>query len=227
MRQLDANLWVDEQPLRFFGLEIGTRMTVVRLPGGGLWIHSPIEPTPGRVDALRRLGEPAALVAPNRFHHLYAGDWRDAFPGASLHLAPGLEEKRPELLPAEVLGDEAPEAWAGCLAQVALRGFPLGNEVVFFHAESATLVATDLALNLSPRFSGWARLSLRLAGVKGVLSPTLLERLSIRDRDAFRGSLERIFAWPFERVIVAHGDVVEEGARAALAEGYAFLGSLG
>lgn len=40
---------------------------------------------------------------------------------------------------------------------------------------------------------------------------------------AFRSSLDRILAWPFERVIVAHGDVVEAGGKEALAEGYAFL----
>ena len=38
------SLWVAQIPLRTYGLEIGTRMTVCRLSGGDLWIHSPINP---------------------------------------------------------------------------------------------------------------------------------------------------------------------------------------
>ncbi|MCP5058134.1 MAG: DUF4336 domain-containing protein [bacterium] len=223
MQSLATDLWVDQQPLRFVGVEIGTRMTVIRLPTGRLWIHSPIEATPERLEAVRALGEPAALIAPTRFHHLFIGDWRDAFPAASLHLAPGLESKRPDLMPAEVLGDDSPKAWAGNVEQVAVKGFPLANEVVFYHPATATLVATDLAFNLSQSFSAPTRFAMRLAGVKSRLSPTLLERFGIRDRTAFRSSLDRILEWPFERVIVAHGDVVEAGGKEALAEGYAFL----
>lgn len=224
VRALAADLWVEEQPLRFVGLEVGTRMTVVRLPGGGLWIHSPIEATEQRLEAVRALGKPIALVAPTRFHHLFIGAWRDAFPEASVYLAPGLAAKRPDLVPAEVLGDVAPSAWAGQLEQVAFQGFPLANEVVFLHVPTATLIATDLAFNISSRFPGTTRFMLRLMGVKGVLSPTLMERFGIRDRGAFHASFERMMAWPFERVIVAHGDIVETGGRAALAAGYSFLG---
>jgi len=223
MQTLATDLWADQQPLRFVGMEIGTRMTVIRLPTGGLWIHSPIEATDERLEAVRALGEPAVLIAPTRFHHMFVGSWRDAFPDASLHLAPGLASKRPDLMPAEVLGDEAPAAWAGHIEQVVVKGFPLANEVVFYHPPTATLVATDLAFNPSPSFSVGTRFALRLAGVKGLLSPTLLERFGIRDRTAFRSSFDRILEWPFERVIVAHGDIVEVGGREALLEGYAFL----
>ena len=56
LRQLDRDLWVAEQPLRFVGLEIGARMTVVRLPDGRLVVHSPIGYTDelGREVVLRR-----------------------------------------------------------------------------------------------------------------------------------------------------------------------------
>jgi len=39
LRRLDENLWVLERPLRIFGLEIGARMTVIRLANGGLFLH--------------------------------------------------------------------------------------------------------------------------------------------------------------------------------------------
>ena len=43
------------------------------------------------------------------------------------------------------------------------------------------------------------------------------------DRAAFRRSLDRVLAWPFERVVVAHGSVKERGGRAELEEGYSWL----
>ncbi|MAF29516.1 MAG: hypothetical protein CL819_09870 [Croceicoccus sp.] len=222
MRSLAPDLWVTEQPLRFAGLDIGSRMSVVRLGDGGLFVHSPIEAAPERVAEVRALGAVRAVVAPNRFHHLFAGAWKQAFPEAGLYGAPGLDAKRDDLAFDAVLSDRPEPAWSDDLDQLAVQGFPLSNEVVFFHRGSGTLITTDLAFNTGSHFSGWTRFSLRLAGVSG-FGPTLLERLAIRDRAAFRRSLEQILAWPFDRVIVGHGDVLEKGGRDALARGYAFL----
>ena len=47
---------------------------------------------------------------------------------------------------------------------------------------------------------------------------------AIRDQiDAASASLERILAWDFDRVIVAHGDVQESGGYALMRDGYAWL----
>ena len=75
LRQLAPDLWIAEQPLRFLGLELGARMTVVRLPGSRLLLHSPIARSRELAAEVERLGSPTYLVAPNRFHHLYARDW--------------------------------------------------------------------------------------------------------------------------------------------------------
>jgi hypothetical protein len=223
MRELATDLWVAEAPLRFFGLEIGARMTVVRLPGRGLLLHSPIARSRELAQAVERLGRPAVLVAPNRFHHLFAGEWRAACPDARLFVAPGVEAKRPELAVAGVLGDEPDPEWAEVLDQAVLRGFPLSNEVVFFHRPSATLIASDLAFHVGPEAAPLTRLAFRLAGAYGRLAVTALERLAIRDRAAYRASLEKVLRWPISRVIVAHGSVVETDGRAALAAAYGWL----
>jgi len=223
MQQLHADLWVADSPLRFLGLEVGTRMTVVRLPGPKLLLHSPIAASAELVREVTALGPVAYLVAPNRFHHLFVGEWQRACPEASVFVAPGLDAKRPDLRIAGVLGDAPEPGWAGTLDQVAVRGLPLANEVVFFHRPSATLISSDLAFNLGPSSPPLTRLVIRLGGAYGRLSPTLLERLLVRDRAAFRGSLARILEWPFERVVVAHGEVSEAGGREELARGYAWV----
>jgi glyoxylase-like metal-dependent hydrolase (beta-lactamase superfamily II) len=53
--------------------------------------------------------------------------------------------------------------------------------------------------------------------------PSRLDPLLIRDRRQARESLERILAWDFDRIVVAHGDVLERGGRQALRDGYAWL----
>jgi hypothetical protein len=223
LRELAPDLWVAEQPLRFFGVEIGARMTVVRLPGSRLFLHSPIARSTELARRVEELGSPALLVAPNRFHHLYVRDWQAAYPGARLHVAPGLETKRPDLRIDGVLGERPPPDGSDTLERILVEGLPLANEVVFFHAPSGTLIASDLVFNVGPESPFLTRLAFRLAGGYGRPSSTLIERILIRDRAAFRRSLRRILAWPFSRMIVAHGAVVEENARAALAEAYAWV----
>ena len=43
MREIDQDIWVAEQPLQYFGLSVGTRMTVIRLKNRELVVISPIK----------------------------------------------------------------------------------------------------------------------------------------------------------------------------------------
>ena len=223
MQQIGQDVWVVESPLRFIGLEVGARMTIVRLESGRLFVHSPIAATPDLLQAARSLGEIAFLVAPSCFHHLFVGDWKKAFPDSALFVAPGLERKRSDLDIAGILSDTPESGWAGSIDQVVLRGIPATNEVVFFHRPSRTLIASDLAFNLGQESPGLTRLVFRMLGAHGRLAPTVFERLLVRDRAAFRRSLQQVLAWPFERVVIAHGGISEEGGRESLIRGYAWI----
>lgn len=223
LRELDDGLFVAERPLRFLGLEIGTRMTVVRLDGGSLFVHSPVEPDPGLREALDAKGDVRFIVAPNRFHHLYAAAFRRTWPRSELHAAPGLRERFPKLPVDAVLSDTAPAGWAGQIDQHVVKGAPLTNEVVFLHRASRTLLLTDLAFNIGPEAPPWTRFSMRIAGAYGRFGPSLLERIVLRDRAAARASFQHFLAWDFDRVIVTHGKVLESGGRDALREGYRWL----
>src|SRR5215470_1175311 len=112
MFQLDDNLWTVSRPLRFLGAEIGTRMTVIRLKNGTLFLHSPVtldEPTRTEIDALGPVG---FVIAPNRFHHLFVADYIRAYPTAKFFCAPGLDSKRKDLKFDAVLDDAPPAEWA-------------------------------------------------------------------------------------------------------------------
>jgi len=223
LRELAPELWVAERPQRFYGLEVGTRMTVVRLADGSLLLHSPVSLDAALREELDALGPVRFAVAPNRVHHLHAGEVAKVYPEARLWVAPGLERKRPDLVFEGVLGDEAPAAWRGEVDQAFFRGRPYENEVVFHHRASRTLVLCDLAFHFRAGTHPVTRLLMRLIRSYDRFGPSRLDPLLIRDRKQARESLERILAWNFDRVVVAHGDVLERGGRQALREGYAWL----
>jgi hypothetical protein len=223
LRALGPELWVAERPQRFYGLEVGTRMSVMRLADRSLLLHSAVPLDPQLRRELDALGPVRYAVAPNRVHHLYAGDVAKAYPGTRLWIAPGLERKRPDLVYEGILGDEAPEPWRGQVEQVFHAGRPFENEVVFFHRASRTLILCDLAFNFRESAHWLTRLLMRAVRSYGYFGPSKLDPLLIRDRTAARESMRRILAWDFEQVVVAHGDVVLRGGREQLRQGYAWL----
>ncbi|GAB4379557.1 MAG: hypothetical protein Kow00121_33940 [Elainellaceae cyanobacterium] len=55
------------------------------------------------------------------------------------------------------------------------------------------------------------------------LRPSLLEKIATRDRGQVRQSLQPIFAWDFERVVMAYGSIVEQDGKQQLQPGYEWL----
>jgi uncharacterized protein DUF4336 len=100
------------------GMRVSSRMTVVRLRDGKLWLHSPVPVSPQLRAQLGELGEVAFIVAPDRYHHLFVDACVQAFPHAAVFGAPGLAAKRPDLRGMRELRDHAEPEWAGELEQV-------------------------------------------------------------------------------------------------------------
>ena len=69
-------------------LPFTTRMTVVRLGNGDLFIHSPIAFERTLADRLQAMGTVRHLVSPNQFHYAHIGEWSRAFPGAIAWASP-------------------------------------------------------------------------------------------------------------------------------------------
>lgn len=214
MRRLAPDLHVLEAPQRFLGLEVGARMTILRLEGGVL-VHSPVAVDP------RSVGEPARwILAPNLLHHLHAGPWIAA--GAEGWAAPGLPEKRTDLAFTGVIDSDA-HPFGDEIAVLPTRSFPFANEVAVLHRPSRTLILTDLAFNFPATAPFATRAAMAcLCGYPGCRS-TLLERFGMK-RALARDELRTLLSWDFDRLILAHGDVVEQGGREALAGAYRWLG---
>ncbi len=221
LEPLTDGVWVATRRARFFGVECGTRMTVVKLSDGGLFVHSPVPLDGDTRRAVDELGEVRAVVAPSVFHHLSVGAWMEAYPGAYHAACPGLEWKRPDLAFAGVLGDQEHPIWARDLAQVYFSA-RRENEVVFFHATTRTLICADALLNLAEHEARSTRVVARLMGNT---APGIghLERFMIRDRRLARRQVDRILEWDPDRVVLAHGALLSGGGRGAVARAYAWL----
>lgn len=78
-------------PLRLFGIELGTRMSVVRLSGegGGLWLHAPVALDRPLRETLDGLGRVRFVVCPNLGHHMFAAGYFAAYPDATVYAALG------------------------------------------------------------------------------------------------------------------------------------------
>jgi hypothetical protein len=223
LRQLAPELWVADRPLKLAAGDIGTRMTVIRLNDGGLFLHSPVRLDAATRSALDALGPVRWVIAPSKVHHLFVSDYPLVYPEARFYAAPGLPEKRPAIRCDAVLSDEAPEAWRGQIEQHVFRGAAVINEVVFFHPPTRTLILTDLAFNVPANKTSGARLFYWLVGAAGRFGPHRVVRLLIRDRHAARASVEKILQWDFDRITVTHGEVLGGGGRERFAAAFAFL----
>ncbi len=229
LQQLDAGLWVgvgqaDVGVPKFLRKhDFSTRMTVIRLHDGGLFLHSPIRLTSDLQSELESLGPIQIVVAPSKSHHLFVADYTKAYPSARLYGAPGLPDKRRDVVFLGMLGDEPRPEWRGEIEQRLVRGVPWLNEVAFFHPATRSLILTDLAFNV-PRGGTWGvPIVCKLMGAEGRFGPHRIVRWAVKDRDAVRASLDVIMRWDFDRVIVGHGDVLETGGKKALREGFSFL----
>jgi hypothetical protein len=203
-------------------LPFTTRMTVVRLSNGDLFLHSPVRFDETLAEALRRLGPIRHLVSPNQFHYAHIGEWAAAFPDAVTWASPWVR-RRARARRASVdfmrdLGNAPPEEWAPDIDQTL---FPGGyfKELIFFHRASRTLILTDAIINIEPsKMSEPWRTATRVSRMHapcgglffGMRLPFFLQR---RKAAAVRATLRK---WNPQRILLSHGKCFETGTGEAI-----------
>jgi hypothetical protein len=222
---LGPDIWLVEGPVvSFYGFAYPTRMVLVRLSGGGLFVWSPIALTAELKAAVEALGPVEHLVAPNALHHLFLGAWKAAYPAARLYASPGLARKRRDLNFDATLGDVPPASWAADIDQVEMAGSFALTEIVFFHRQSRTALFADLIENFRPGwFKGWRGWLARLDGIVMPHGGAPREwRLTFRKAPA-RAALARILSWQPQQVVMAHGEIARTGGTAFIQRSFRWL----
>lgn len=192
------------------------RMTVVRLRNRRLIIYSAMALGENDMTKLERFGTPSFLVVPGAHHRLDAKIWKDRYPALQVIAPPGARAAAEKVAPVDatdiVTGDPEVEfltvpGTAGQEAALIVR-----------RAGGTTVILNDLIGNMrvAPGFSGWVQ---RLIGVTGdapVFLPYAKFKI-IQNKPALRSQLE---SWAedtsLKRVLVSHGDPIEDRPREAL-----------
>jgi hypothetical protein len=220
LHEIAPGLWHAQHHFKIAGTPVSSRMTVVRLADGKLWIHSPVPLTAQLREQIDALGEVAYIVAPSKLHHLFLSGCAAAYPQAQLFGAPGLAKKRPDVAGLRSLGGVNETGWPDDFDQTIMRGIPFGNECIWFHRASRTLIMTDLCQWWEGELPFAARLYGKLTGVREQLAVPRTVRMMVKDKAAVAESARQILAWPFDRVIVAHNAIIERDGHAAVTRAF-------
>ena len=220
-------LLVDGPIVRDFGFPFPTRMAVIRLRNGSLWIDSPVPVSTEILTRIQALGPVLYLVAPTPRHVWRLREAQLRFPKAELWACRQIPAKLRHLPVTGILGSTVPEAWAADLDQLVFRGNPLLEEVCFFHARSRTLIMDDLIQHhLKEAGKPLRNALLTLVGSSGSQGEVPLDiRWSFWDRTQARHSLEQLLAWDFDRLVIAHGPCIECDAKAVIEHAFHWLQS--
>ena|GEM_PF-2590631 len=76
--------WRRSRP-RSFGFSYPTRMVLIKLSDGRLFVWSPVALSATLKRNIDTLGPMHFLISPNRLHHLFLVDWKSAFPQARVY----------------------------------------------------------------------------------------------------------------------------------------------
>ncbi|EMS57316.1 hypothetical protein TRIUR3_05938 [Triticum urartu] len=163
MQAVKGSVWLfeQEQALGFSSVSTNTRMTVVKLRSGGLWVHAPIAPTKECIQLIKELGAPVEHIVLPTFayeHKVFLGPFSRKFPRAQVWVAPR-QWSWPVNLPLEFFGvfrskpledEDDATPWAAEIEQKVLSSPEVGIgpyvEVAFYHKPSRTLLVTDAVI---------------------------------------------------------------------------------
>ena len=228
MQAFAHNVWIVDGPnVRDFGVMFTTRMIVVKLTNGSVWVDSPVSVPFETLKRLTELGPVRYLVAATPRHVWRLEAWHTLFPEAQLW-APRptpFTLKKGHLPFTGMLGDTPNPNWADDLDQLAFQGNPLIEEVLFFHRASRTVILDDL-IQIHPIVKG-KPLRNALFKLEGVASPYggvgLDIRLSFTHRNLARRSLEKLLSWDFDKLIIGHGVCIEKDAKPFVEQAFHWL----
>lgn len=220
------NVWIVNGPtVRAVGIPFPTRMIVVELNNRACWVNSPVS-LPHEVIGRMMAKKPVRyLVAPTKLHVWRLKSWHKLFPDAELWAPPQIPREFNRLPFAGVLGDSPPATWADEFDQLVFRGNLFVEEIYFLHRKSRTVIFGDFIQNYPPAKGRPFRNALfKLAGVAWPQGGVPFDiRLSFTNRKLARQSLEKLLAWDFEKLILAHGVCVEKDAKAFVLRAFRWL----
>ena len=214
---IENTIWIVQYPVQYAGCSLHARMTIIRLRNDKLVLHSPCHISDELKAEINALGDVGFIIAPGTYHYFHVESAQQAFPEAETLICPGIEQKLPELKFDWLLGDQPDPRLKEDFEQVLIRGSRYMGEVAFFHKQTKTLILVDLIENITDQTPDtnftlklWWKLIFRMWNHP---KPAPEYQWGWKDKKAAKHSIERILAWDFEQIILAHGDLIRTNAK--------------
>lgn len=214
MRDMKVHFFHSELSMPLGMVKLPLRCTFISGQGKGILI-SPVKFDFKQIMKIKETGPVTDIVAPSLLHHLFVGEARNHFPQARVWGLPGMEKKDPAVKWENIIGRD-PWPYTEEIPELPVDGVPRMDEAAFFVKSEKLLIVTDLCFNLqNPK--GWgAPIMLRLLGTYKKFGVSRLINRYMEDRPLFENSMKRILEWDFEKIAMAHGDLIEKGGKPLL-----------
>jgi len=193
------------------------RMTVVALSGGQSVVFSAVCLNERAMRDVESLGTPAFMVVPNGFHRLDARPWKARYPDMKVVCPPGARNRVEKAVHVDATTDVLADPDVDFVIADGM-GEAEGALVVRRQA-GTTLVINDLISNVRHPKGVGANVMARLFGF-GVRRPQMAREvrwLFVKDKEAVAKQLREWAEMPgLQRLIVSHGDAMDEAPREVL-----------
>ena len=228
LQEFAENIWIVDGPdVRDMGIMFTTRMVIVKLQDGSLWVDSPVPVSYETLMEINNLGPLRYIIAATQRHVWRLESWHTLFPHAQLWVTETtpFTLKKGNLPYTGILRDIPEQTWANDLDQLLFMGSPYLKEVLFLHKSSHTVMLDDLIqVHVLKKGQPFRNALLKLGGVTSPDGGVSLDiRLSFTNRKLARRSLEKLLSWDFDKLIIGHGNCIEEGAKAYVKKAFSWL----
>jgi hypothetical protein len=187
------------------------RCTQIILKNGQSLLISPIKFSESQIAEVEK-NPVKAIIAPNCFHHLHVLKAAENLKVSTLLCAEGLQQKRADVKWTSVLSEQT-WPFADEVKMICVRGAPKINEAVFYHADSKTLITTDLFFNFQNLKPNLKNFIYKIMGTFNKPAVSRLVSLFAKDKNIFKTDLKRILELDFENLVMAHGKIINGNAK--------------
>ncbi|HFC05454.1 MAG TPA: DUF4336 domain-containing protein [Rhizobiales bacterium] len=235
LKPVADNIWIVDGPIEYmqqYGIDVPfpTRMTIIRLSNGDLFVHSPVQGSDKLYRQIEKLGRVAHLVSPNKIHYASIYPWSQRFPDALCWASPGVRQRAKSrnitVRFDRDLRDGAEDEWLGEIDQLYFRGGRFMDEVVFFHKSSKTVILADLIENFEKDKVRWW--IVRVLKLTGVLAPDGMIPVDLRMTFIGRHKIacqcfDKMMAWNADKIILSHGRWFDQDGSRELKHAFRWL----
>jgi len=222
IREIAPEVWTFSRPFaRFYGLfPMGGRSTAIKLSDGGVWVIASTPLSEETKAAVDKLGPVSYLLAADLDHHFFLTEWKRAYPKAKMIGVEGLPEKKKaeswEFDRVYTQGSENKFGFEQDITACYFSGFSK-KDVAWLHVPSQTLIVADLIFNLPANEQYSKSRSRSKVPFIGKFSPKEDFHKTFvwnegKDKEAMRKDAKTVAEWKFQRIIICHGDVIEDDA---------------